>query len=72
MEGKIMAAIRRQYVVDENNRRTAVQLDLETFTALENFVEDHGLAQYIAEAEEDEVLDRKAAESYYAKLDKAP
>ena len=67
-----MAAIRRQYVVDENNRRTAVQLDLETFAALEKFVEDHGLAQYIAEAEEDDVLDREAAESYYAELDKAP
>lgn len=63
-----MAAIRRQYVVDENNRRLAVQLDLETFAALEGFIEDHGLAQYIADVEEDEVLDREAAESYYAEL----
>ena len=67
-----MAAIPRRYVVDENNRRTAVQLDLETFAALEKFVEDHGLAQYIAQAEEDEILDHEAAESYYATLDKAP
>jgi hypothetical protein len=67
-----MAAIRRQYVVDEKNRRVAVQLDLETFAAIEGFIEDYGLAQYIAEAEDDEVLDREAAESYYAELDKAP
>ncbi len=67
-----MAAMRRQYVVDENNRRIAVQLDLETFAALEGFIEDYGLAQYIAETEDDEVLDREAAESYYAELDKAP
>lgn len=67
-----MEAIKKQYVVDENDRRIAVQLDLETFAKIERFIEDHALAKAITEAEDDEVLELDAAKAFYSKLAKAP
>jgi hypothetical protein len=35
--------IERRYVVDEENRRVAVQIDLDTFEEIEHLLEDRGL-----------------------------
>lgn len=67
-----MKSIKKRYVVDEDNRRIAVQIDLETFAKIEQFVEDHALVEYIVETEDDETLDLEAAKIYYSELDKAP
>jgi hypothetical protein len=63
--------IRKRYVVDEENRRVAVQIDLETFEKIENLLENHALFELMSENKEDDVLDLDAAKKFYAGLDKA-
>jgi PHD/YefM family antitoxin component YafN of YafNO toxin-antitoxin module len=67
-----MLDIKKRYVIDENDRRVAVQIDLETFEKIEELLENSGLAHSIAEAAADDRLDLEAAKEYYASLDKAP
>ena len=66
-----MNEIKRKYIVDENNRKIAVQLDLDTFNKIEEVLENYALVQLIRENEDDEALSREEAKSYYQKLDKA-
>jgi hypothetical protein len=66
-----MSPIRKQYVVDESNRRVAVQIDLETFERIEELLENAGLARAISEAAADEVLEPEPAKALYASLEKA-
>lgn len=63
--------IRKRYVVDEENRRVAVQIDLETFEEIEGLLENHALFELMAENKEEDILDLEAARKYYAGLDKA-
>jgi hypothetical protein len=60
-----------RYVVDEHDRRVAVQLDLETFARIEEVLENHGLYRLMQEAEADDLLEIAAARDYYRSLDKA-
>lgn len=66
-----MEAIKKRYIVDEENRRVAVQLDLDTYERLEKLLEDHALAQLMAEGDNGEPLDLEDARSYYDQLPKA-
>jgi hypothetical protein len=60
--------IRKRYVVDEENRRVAVQIDLETFEKIENLLENHALFELLSENKEEDVLDLDAAKKFYAGL----
>jgi hypothetical protein len=63
--------IERKYIVDEFNRKVAVQLDIETFTKIEETLENYGLVQLMqAEERDDELLDLEQARSYYQTLGK--
>jgi hypothetical protein len=66
-----MLEIKKRYVVDQQDRRVAVQIDLETFARIEEALEDLALARWIAEGQEDEALGSAAAREYYNSLDKA-
>jgi hypothetical protein len=67
-----MLEIKKRYVVDEQDRRVAVQIDLETFARIEEVLEDVALARWITEAQEEETaLGPEAAKEYYNSLDKA-
>lgn len=65
-----MLEIKKRYVVDEQDRRVAVQIDLETFARIEDVLEDFALARWITDTQEDTVLDPEAAKEYYKSLDK--
>jgi len=67
-----MTEIKKRYVVDEQDRRVAVQIDLETFARIEEILEDFALTRWITDTQEDPALDAAAAQEYYASLDKAP
>jgi hypothetical protein len=69
-----MLEIRKRYIVDEQDRRVAVQIDLETFARIEEVLEDFALARWITDPEEAEevALGPEAAKEYYGTLDKAP
>ncbi len=65
--------LKKRYVTNEENRRVAVQLDIETFEKLETLLEDYGLAKLIEENEEDgdEILGFSEAKALYGGLEKA-
>jgi hypothetical protein len=62
--------LKRQYIVDEDNHKVAVQLDIDTFEKIENVLEDYALAQ-LMNADDSEVMSIEDAKKYYATLDKA-
>ncbi len=62
--------LKRQYIVDEDNHKVAVQLDIDTFEKIEDVLENYALVQLI-NADESEILGIEEAKKYYATLDKA-
>ena len=66
-----MREIKKRYVVDEENRRVAVQVDLETFEKIEDLLENYALFELMTEDEGGEALELEAGKKYYAGLDKA-
>ncbi len=65
-----MEAIKRKYIVDENNNKIAVQLDIDTFNKIEEALEDFALYKLILENEGDETLDLDDARQFYTSLEK--
>jgi hypothetical protein len=66
-----MTDIPRKYIVDEENKRVAVQLDIGTFEKMEELLENYGLTELMKQNEGDEKLAAAEAKSYYRTLDKA-
>ena len=62
--------IKRQYIIDERNRKVAVQLDIETFERIEKALENYGLIELMQEESADELLELESAREYYRKLEK--
>ncbi len=62
--------LKRQYIVDEDNHKVAVQLDIDTFEKIEDVLENYALVQLI-NADESETLSIEEAKKYYVTLDKA-
>lgn len=65
-----MLEIDKKYIVDKNNKKVAVQIDIETFGKIEQVLEDYALGQLILENSPDEVLSLSDAKSFYNKLPK--
>ena len=65
-----MEVLQRKYIVDENNKRVGVQLDIKTFRKIEEIMENYALFSLMKETEDDELLDIKSAKEYYSKLEK--
>ena len=57
--------IDRRYIVDENNRKIAVQLDIETFEKIETVLENHALFQLMQTQDNDEELSLEDAVKHY-------
>ena len=66
-----METINKQYIVDEQNRKIAVQIPIETFERLEEILENYALVQLMKENEGEETLSINEAKAYYDKLEKA-
>ncbi|MCP4401453.1 MAG: hypothetical protein GY801_29665 [bacterium] len=66
-----MTVIEKQYIVDEKDRKIAVQLDIETSEKIEEVLENYALAQLMEEAEAEPALGLENAKRYYQQLDKA-
>ena len=61
--------LKRQYIVDEDNQKIAVQLDIATFEKIENVLENFGFVQLMND-DDSEVMTIEDAKKYYADLDK--
>ncbi len=64
--------IDRKYFVDENNRRTAVLLDINTFEVMEGAIESAALFARMRETDSDETYDIDEARSLYTRLRQEP
>jgi hypothetical protein len=62
--------LKKQYIVNEDNQKVAVQLDIATFEKIENVLENYALVQLMHE-DESEAMTVEDAKKYYASLDKA-
>lgn len=65
-----MEELKKAYIVDEENRRIAVQLDIETFNRIEEIIEDYALARLVEEHSDDEAFEHDRALAYYKSLEK--
>ncbi|MBI1926029.1 hypothetical protein HYR99_17475 [Candidatus Poribacteria bacterium] len=63
-----MLEIKKQYIVDESNRKIAVQIRIETFQKIEQVLEDYALAQMMMKVEGEPALDLERAKCEYQKL----
>jgi hypothetical protein len=70
--GGIMESINKQYIVDEQNNKIAVQIPIDTFEKIEEILENYALIQLMKEHEDEEVFGVSEAKSYYDQLEKAP
>ena len=70
MEEENMQLVSRKYIVDENNKRIAVQLDIETFEKIEELLENYGLAKLLIDNETEEKLSVAEAKTFYNSLEK--
>jgi hypothetical protein len=66
-----MTDIPRKYIVDEQNKKVAVQLDITTFEKIEETLENYALVQLMKEGEGEEKLKVAEAKNFYNTLDKA-
>lgn len=66
-----MEELKKSYIVDEQNRRVAVQLDIETFNKIEEVLENFALARLMEENGDEDVLALNEALAYYQSLEKA-
>ena len=64
-----MEAIKKKYIIDENNNKIAVQIDIETYEKLENLLENYALVQLMKEDDSERLTVREAKE-FYEKLPK--
>jgi len=66
-----MQTINRQYVVDEQDTKIAVQIPIETFERIEEILENYALVQLMKENEGKEILSVNEAKAFYNQLEKA-
>ena len=71
-ERKPMETVQKKYIVDENNKPVAVQVDIETFEKIEEIMENHGLYELMKQTEDEAEMDLTAAKRFYSKLEKTP
>ncbi|MDX6443278.1 MAG: hypothetical protein QOH71_352 [Blastocatellia bacterium] len=66
-----MEELKRNYIVDEQNHRVAVQIDIETFNRIEEILENYALARLMKENVDEDALNIDEAILYYESLGKA-
>ncbi len=62
--------IKKQYVVNKQNKPIGVILDLATFEKLEELVEDHFLGEILQDAAKEEPISLEEAKHRYARMKK--
>jgi len=58
------------YIVDNQNHKIAVQLDIKTYEKITDVLEDYALFKFMDENKDDEKLSLKDARAYYTSLKK--
>ena len=58
-------------IIKDQNGKELIQMDIDTFKAIESHIEDEGLLKLMIESSSEDVLDEEDALEFYAKLKKA-
>ncbi len=66
-----MEALRKKYIIDENQKKIAVQIDINDFERIERVIEDYGLGKLIEQNDPTDSLSPHDATLAYQKLKKA-
>ena len=66
-----MEDIKKKYIVDEQQNKIAVQIDIADFEKIERILEDYALGQLIKENDPAEDMDLEAAREFYEQLKKS-
>ncbi len=66
-----MEDMKRSYIVNEENKKVAVQIDIETFNRIEEVLENYALFNLMRENNDDDVLEIESAKLFYSQLDKS-
>ncbi|MEW6110340.1 MAG: hypothetical protein AB1632_14410 [Nitrospirota bacterium] len=62
-----MLTVSKKYIVDNKNKKIAVQIPIETFEKIEEVLEDYALGQYILEVKDEKPLTLAEARKFYGK-----
>ena len=65
-----MDEIIKKFIVDNQNRKIGVQIDIDTFEKIENLLEDYGLYELMDDNIESENLDLDNAKKIYKNIEK--
>ena len=65
-----MLAIKKEFIVANDNKKRAVLIDIDTFNKMEEIIENYGLAKYMAEVQNEKDLSLSDAKQYYSTLKK--
>ncbi len=60
--------IKKQFVLNDKDKKVAVMLDIKTFDKIEEALENYGLIQFITENKNEKPLKFSEAKVYYGKL----
>ena len=66
-----MEIIDKRYIIDEHDKRIAVQIPVKIFEKLEEILENYGLAHLMEGNEDKELLGVGEAKAYYKNLKKS-
>ena len=62
-----MLTLTKKYIVDDKNKKVAVQIPIETYERIEEVLEDYALGQYIREVKNEKPLAVAEARKFYGK-----
>ncbi|MEN3335482.1 MAG: hypothetical protein V7641_4847 [Blastocatellia bacterium] len=60
--------VKRTYIIDEENRKLAVQIDIDASNKIEEILENYALVQLMEEPTDEEALGLDDAMTYYQTL----
>ena len=66
-----MESVQKRYIIDEQNKKIAVQIPIDAFEKIEEILENYALVQLMKKHEDEEVFGVSEAKSYYNQLEKA-
>ena len=66
-----MEEIKKKYIVDNENKIIAVQIDFNLFKKIENVLENFGLMKHIQENDPNDIIELDEAREFYKGLNQA-
>lgn len=67
-----MLTIRKNYIINKDRKRVAVQLPIKTFEKMEQLLEDYVLVKKMKENRPEDQMELNEAMAYYKRLKKKP